>query len=137
MIDDICAEIKKDEYHNSEFNFSESKQGGLLLNYTTNASRGNFIKQLEVLCKTSGFDLSLDEKAGLFLPNTDVSLKCYAWMKSHFSLIGDFEPNSQEIHLEPCYIKDVYEEYKLDQLVNGDGYSKKTQFGLMWQKCFP
>lgn len=139
MIDDICVEIKKEEYNNVEKSFGERQQGDLLVpqNSYTCASRKKYLKQLDVLCQNSGIQLTLDEEACVFLPNSDLSLQCYAWMKAHFSLIGDEEPNSHEIHLEPCYIKDIYEEYKLDQEVNGSEHLKSTQFGLMWQKCFP
>lgn len=137
MIDDICAEIKKREYNNAESGLGEHQQGELFQGSQTSSSRGKFLKELELMCQNRGFQLSLDEKACVYLPNTEESLQCYTWMKNHFSLIGDIEPNSQEIHLEPCFIKDIYEEYKLDQEVDGNQYLKSTQFGLMWQKCFP
>jgi hypothetical protein len=49
--------------------------------------------------------------AALQIPNIIQSLSCYAWMKSYLKLIGDFQPNKDEIHLEPISVIEIYNEY--------------------------
>ena len=73
------------------------------------------------------------------LPNSVESVDCYTWCsRCYFELMGDKEPPNTdgEIHLEPCTILEVYEEYKVDQEANGDPYLRITQFAEMWSKCF-
>lgn len=45
-------------------------------------------------------------------------LNAVEWMKSYFDLCGDYQPNSDEIHLDPGHLIDIYNEYKTD--LNGD-----------------
>jgi len=73
------------------------------------------------------------------LPNTAVSIACYAWMRYYFNLIGDSEPNRDgEIHLEPCTVKEIYIEYITDQKAYGNReFLKVSQFIKMWKNCFP
>jgi len=73
------------------------------------------------------------------LPNTADSVACYAWMRYYFSLIGDCEPNTDgEVHLEPCNVQDIYEEYANDQRIHGKReFLGVSQFIKMWKNCFP
>jgi hypothetical protein len=56
--------------------------------------------------------LSREQVAAILIPNSPVSLSCYAWMDDYFKLVGDAIPNKEnEIHLEPVEIKEIYQEY--------------------------
>ena len=44
--------------------------------------------------------LSNDQAAMMLIPNGEKSLSAYVWMKGIFKLIGDVQPNKEEIHLE-------------------------------------
>ena len=41
-----------------------------------------------------------DQVAMMLIPNGEKSLSAYVWMKGIFKLIGDVQPNKEEIHLE-------------------------------------
>jgi hypothetical protein len=55
--------------------------------------------------------------------------------------VGDQQPNrNDEIHLEPCTIKSIYEEYRNDMnFFYGDknNLHGKTSFGVFWHQYFP
>jgi hypothetical protein len=45
------------------------------------------------------------------IPNTEIASITFGWMKNYFSLVGDCQPNKDnEINLEPCTIKSIYDE---------------------------
>jgi len=72
------------------------------------------------------------------LSNTPESIACYGWLKFYFEMVGDCEPNTDgEIHLEPCHVKDIYLEYKVDQELSGNNFLAVTPFRLIWTQCFP
>lgn len=92
-------------------------------------------------------NISLDQShiAALKLTWSPAQLFAYGWMQTHFVLIGDQEPNSNEIHLDPMPIKDIYQDYvcecmatyniaSLEALTNLLRYE---QFCELWKACFP
>jgi hypothetical protein len=81
------------------------------------------------------------------IPNTEVALATYGWMQNYFKLVGDFQPNrDNEIHLEPCTVKSIYDEYVFD--MDQELYEEKTtsnrgfklqfsSFCEFWKLIFP
>ena len=71
---------------------------------------------------------SLSQKAGVFgyhvtqeelslakMVDKPIIFSCVAWMREHFNLCGDCQPNrNNEIHLEPIDKLTIYKEYKHD-----------------------
>jgi len=48
------------------------------------------------------------------LPNGEANKFLDAWLSRYFSLVGDSQPNLDEIHLEAQDMKDIWEEYVTD-----------------------
>jgi len=93
--------------------------------------------RLAMLKDTYDITLTLEQMTAMKIPNTPESITCYAWMHFYFDMVGDQIPNSNgEIHLEPVWIKDVYQEYKDCMFTSGSPTLQPTQFGMMWQTCF-
>lgn len=85
-----------------------------------------------------GIVLSQSQLCALRIPNSTASLNCYGWMKFYFDLVGDCIPNSDgEIHLEPCTIGSIYDEYKLTMDQASITPLGKSQFAMIWANCFP
>ena len=55
---------------------------------------------VRVLAEAYGFQMSNDQIAMMRVPNGTKSLMAYTWMETTFALIGDVQPNCDEIHLE-------------------------------------
>ena len=55
---------------------------------------------VRMLAEAYGFQISNDQIAMMRVPNGTKSLMAYTWMETTFALIGDVQPNSDEIHLE-------------------------------------
>ena len=66
------------------------------------------------LCQKHNIHLSREQIGLMNLPNSFNSINMYAWMKDYFYLVGDDEPDNDEIHLDPINIVDVYNQYKFD-----------------------
>lgn len=58
-------------------------------------------------------------------------------MDFFFGLMGDQMPNSQEVHLEPIFVHEVWDEYKRDQISVFNEYVCVSTFGKLWESCFP
>jgi hypothetical protein len=59
-------------------------------------------------------------------------------MLHHFQLMGDYYPNcGGEIHLEPCYIVEIYGEYFQSLEAAGIKVVNVDQFASLWTNCFP
>ena len=84
-----------------------------------------------------GIKLSRQQLAAARIPNSVVAVSAYAWMARYFSLVGDDMSNCDEIHLEPTWIKDVWQEYVDDMKMHSNPYLSDTDFGQLWIKCFP
>jgi hypothetical protein len=106
FLDDIRVSVKNQRLQRSaDVPFSDK---------TSYVDSKLFVKQLEKRCKQMGNPLSYAQVAAILIPNTTASLSCFSWMKGHFDLVGDSMPNSEEIHLEPILLREIYEEYKDD-----------------------
>jgi hypothetical protein len=57
-------------------------------------------------------------------------------MSYFFTLTGDEIPNKDEIHLEPCRLTEIYEEYVEAKGFSGEAVVSATVFGLIWKNCF-
>ena len=101
-VENICASIKLGEYNLTEANLSD-KTGA----YTYENA---FKAALNRMANEKGRYLNWEQLAALQIPNTTQSLSAYAWFDSYFKLMGDFQPNCDEIHLEPTTIEDIYDE---------------------------
>lgn len=89
------------------------------------------------MCKLFDLTLTPEENAAMYIPNSDRSLECWAWMDYYFNLVGDHEPNSNnEIHLEPCTIKDIWTTYIKENKHSEVGCLSAIQFGVLWKTCF-
>jgi hypothetical protein len=108
-----------------------------LLTDKTPALRSEFINNLVALADSYGIELSNDNIGALCVPNTVVSLTCFAWMQSFFESVGDAQPNHNEIHLEPCDIKTIHKEYRDAMDDAGQPFLQYVAFINMWDKCFP
>jgi len=83
-----------------------------------------------------GLKLTRQELAAARMPNSPVAVSCYAWMARYFSMVGDDMSNSEEIHLEPTLIKDVWAEYREEMISYGVKHLSVTAFGSLWTHCF-
>ena len=63
-------------------------------------------------------------------------LIAYAFLNYFFKLVGDYAPNSDEIHLEPMEIKDVYKEYEEEYKRTPQWLLGYIGFCKLWQDCF-
>ena len=103
-LDQICASIKSGEDASVP-----------QLNDTTPAYEysATFKKALNQMANKDNIMLDHVMIAALQIPNTIQSLSCYAWMSSFFKLVGDSQPNKNEIHIEPTEIKEIHSEVTL------------------------
>jgi len=130
-VEDICAEIKKGESSEPFTAFGDRSNTG-------SRARKSTLSRIIEYCDKKNIILTKEQMAMVNIPNTDLSLKCYCWLRSYFNMIGDCEPNTDgEIHLEPCSIKDIYFEYVTDQRMQSSDFLRATQFSDMWKTCFP
>lgn len=85
-----------------------------------------------------GFNPTPDQVAAGVISNSPEAWECWGWMKYHFNLVGDYQPNSNgEIHLEPCTVVDIWKIYQRDQIDSNKLCSfNYKQFGELWLKCF-
>lgn len=104
---------------------------------------GTMIKEIIRKTHRQGVNLSREQLSRMQLPNTVDSLAMYGWMDFYFDLVGDDQPNEDEIHLDPVPIKTVYEEYVSDAVDSSAGSGlglkplSKDSFCKMWKQCFP
>jgi hypothetical protein len=96
-------------------------------------------EQLQLVAQRMNFTLSSNQLAAVMIPNTPKYLFTYAWLERYFHLIGDKEPNSEEIHLEPITIGEVYQEYLRDNIncFHPQDYASRKHIAKIWIACFP
>jgi hypothetical protein len=58
-------------------------------------------------------------------------------MNFFFELMGDQMPSSDDVHLEPIYVHEVWTEYKTDMESVGNAWLDVSTFGKLWTACFP
>lgn len=85
--------------------------------------------------------LSTREQESLLIIKRSVPIfTAISWFKRYFALVGDQMPNTEnEIHLEACDYKDLYDEYEFDMLyVNKvDEYLAYKNWREVWTTHFP
>lgn len=72
-----------------------------------------FISHLENLASWHGITLTRKQLQALTIPNTFASLNAFTWMGSYFEACGEQQPNGDEIHLDPCVVAHIWDEYKV------------------------
>jgi hypothetical protein len=77
----------------------------------TARATSTFVNCLEDLAAKHGIVLSIEQIQALKVPNTFASLTAFAWMGSYFDACGEPQPNGNDIHLDPCTVKHIFEEY--------------------------
>lgn len=133
-----CYQVKKDYV---ERLCSEIKEG-------VNSSTSNFTDRSNLLdeeivkllfkhAADNGFALSEQHKQALRLSREPSATTAFAWMHNFFEMVGDKMPNLNEIHLEPIFVRVVWEEYVDDLKGSLIPALSLWQFGQMWQDLFP
>jgi hypothetical protein len=128
-LDKLCLEVKQNIVASAP-----------ILNDDTGPISKDFEKQLIDLAILKNYTLTHFDLAMLRIPNSPTSLSCYAWFATYFSLVGDNIPNGSgvgdgdEIHLEPCNVSSIYEEYIRDY---PDDHLSLTNVYKLWLACFP
>lgn len=99
----------------------------------------NKTEKLQLIAKQMDFTLSSDQLSAIMIPNKSKYLFAYAWMARYFYLVGDQEPNCNEIHVEPMTIEDVYLEYLRDnaKCFALQEFASKKNIAKLWLLCFP
>lgn len=103
------------------------------------------INSASVVAKNHNITLSTEQIAAFHLLNSPAQIYLYGWMKAHFALIGDEEPNCQEIHIDPVTVKDIYQDYvadchftyNVDEAANAKMLASYNTFCSVWKDCFP
>jgi hypothetical protein len=72
----------------------------------------NFAAHLEQLAAHHGVNLTRQQIQAMTVPNTVESLSAFAWMQNYFNAVGEHQPKVDEIHLDPCVVSHIWEEYK-------------------------
>lgn len=123
-VDNIVREIKQGK-QNSMTKFSDRSKVEL-----------SMLPGLRKLANGFGLYISSKQVAAAKLPNSPTVLTAYGWMARHFALIGDSAPNSEEIHLEPIHIVEVYGEHVMDMEAAGIPHVNVDTFANIWTNCF-
>jgi hypothetical protein len=85
----------------------------------------------------NGFTLSEKHKQALRLSREPSATTAFAWMHNFFEIVGDKMPNLNEIHLEPIFVRVVWEEYVDDLKGSLIPAVSLCQFGQMRLALFP
>jgi hypothetical protein len=89
--------------------------GAIFTDHTAMDKSGINDKRVIAFCKHFGISLSRMQLRALKIPNSLSSLTTVAWMNYYFKLVAESPPNAEEeLHLEPCKKKDIFEEYCFD-----------------------
>jgi len=104
-------------------------------NSAVNRKETSLQKDVGDLAASKGYELSLEQRGLLMLPNTNDARICYRWMYTYFYSFGDRVPNSDRIHLDHAEAKSVWEDYMDDATIeNNLSYARFLQ---LWKMCFP
>jgi hypothetical protein len=72
-----------------------------------------FVGALVQLATMHGIELNRWQIQAMKVPNTIVSLVAFSWLGSYFEACGEPQPNAGEIHLDPCTVSHIFEEYQI------------------------
>jgi hypothetical protein len=86
----------------------------------------SFLSHLESLASFHGIKLTREQMQAMTIPNSIQSLSCFGWMRNFFDSVGEHQPNVDEIHLDPCTVTHIFEEYK--QVLQDAG---EVSFGVL------
>ena len=72
------------------------------------------------------------------MPLSAKAYYCVGWMKEFFDLVGDHNPNSNEIHLEKQDKKEIYDLYlaKFEGILDNEDIVSYSYFNRLWDKLF-
>jgi len=128
-LDRICSAVKKgilnagENFYNDNSNFALSRTDSKIDETT-----------IRKYSMQNDLNLTTLQFVSLKIPNNRQNLDTYGFMHQYFSLMGDKQPNrNDEIHLEPCTVTSIYEEYVNDMklISNSDtcmAFSTFTKF---------
>jgi hypothetical protein len=103
----------------------------------SNSLDEDIVKSLLKHAKDHGITISDEHRQALHLSREPSATTAFAWMYNFFEMVGDKMPNIGEIHLEPIFIRVIWEEY-VDDLKGGlIPTVGLKQFGKMWEDLFP
>jgi len=108
------------------------------LNKHTKVSTETY-NSLQQKAQAYGFTATKEDIALVLLTNKPEILNCVAWMKAHFELCGDCQPNrNNEIHLEPITKSTIHSEYKYDceHYPVPEPFVSPSVFYLLWLSQF-
>jgi hypothetical protein len=86
-----------------------------------------------------GIIVTKEQLAAMNLPNVPKYVHAYAWLSRYFYLVGDQQPNSEQIQLDPITVDELYKLYIFDNEGKVDAISlvTKEKLGKVWLTCFP
>ena len=86
-----------------------------------------------------GINVTKEQLAAMNLPKFPKYVHAYAWLSRYFYLVGDQQPNSEQIQLDPITVDELYKLYIFDNEDKVDAISlvTKEKLGKVWLTCFP
>lgn len=97
----------------------------------------SFTSHLVNIASYHGVTLTRKQIQAMTVPNTVESLSAFAWMSTFFDVAGEQQPNIDEIHLDPCSVDHIWEEYRCVMEDAKQDYIKYSHFLHIWKQCFP
>lgn len=153
-INNICREAFKAAYEITEFtlqSLTDSIKARRYAQVSTLSDRSNVGSKLNskelqsknddtvVICQEFGINITKEQLSILNLPNVPRYVHCYAWLSRFFYLVGDQEPNSQKIQIDPITVDELYLQYTLDNIgkIDSNLVISKDKLSKIWLQCFP
>ena len=97
LVDTCCQEIRPDNELSSILQTPDTQLGDKSAVYSADKS---FFKEIELLVKSKGVDLTPEQRGLMLLPNTVPAVDCYTWMHWYFTSYGEHVPNCEQKHLD-------------------------------------
>jgi hypothetical protein len=72
-----------------------------------------FLALMGMAAQRYGFEFNKEEISMMSLPSGFKAASAYSWMIRYFSCVGDEEPNTGEIHLDPIEEKEVWNVFNI------------------------
>lgn len=130
VLNDIISEIKRES---GVLTIVPAVSAGSLKSQLNSAR----IKAILKVADERGMDLTRQQIQAMSIPNTDQSVRCFAWMDYYFNLLGDDIPNADEKHLEPIPCTEIHAEYVADMTREGCEPLTYVAWGEIWTTLFP
>lgn len=93
----------------------------------------------EMVSENTGQKLKREQESLLIVKRSMSVFTAISWFKRYFDLVGDYMPNTDnEIHLEACDYRDLYEEYMFDvtHVYKTDAYLSFQKWRDVWKVHF-